>query len=39
MERLLQWLANVATLASLVLQVVEKILARRANDEPEEGPE
>ena len=38
MERLLQWLANVATLASLVLQVIEKILARRGNDEPEKRP-
>jgi hypothetical protein len=34
----LDWVSLLVALAGIVLQVVEIVLARRANDEPDEEP-
>ncbi len=39
MEHLFDWLIRVATLLELALQIAEKVLARRGNDEPDKEPE
>ena len=39
MDQLFDWLIRAATLLELALQIAEKVLARRDNDEPEKGPE
>ena len=39
MDRLFDWLVRVATLAELLLSLTENVLARRDNDEPDNGPE
>ncbi len=38
MESLFDWLILVTTVAELLLQIVEKVLARRGNDEPDKKP-
>ena len=35
---LLAWISLLVALAGLVLQIVEIVLARRANDEPDKEP-
>ncbi len=35
MEDIFDWLIRIATLLDLFLQLVEKVLARRSNDEPD----
>lgn len=35
MEHIFDWLIRIATLLELILQLAEKVLARRRNDEPD----
>lgn len=35
MEQIFDWLIRIATLLELLLPLVEKVLARRRNDEPD----